>query len=277
MKNLKKSVFRVPKMDCPSEEKMVRMAVEGTQGVEGLKFDLNQRKLTIVYSNLTEAFLISKLEPLNYGAKLESTEEFQVDLEADDLLLKNSQNKDESKVLMLLLVINGGMFVVEMITGLMAQSMGLISDSLDMFADGAVYSVSLYAVGKAKSMQSRAAFLSGVLQLLLAVGALTEVTRRFFYGSEPNSPFMIGISLLALAANVSCLLLLSKHREGAVHMKASWIFSTNDVIANLGVIMAGILVYFLNSRIPDLVIGIIISFIVLRGSFVIIKLSRSSR
>src|SRR5690606_8126400 len=135
---------------------------------------------------------------------------------------------------------NGFMFILEMVLGLIAQSAGLISDSLDMFADSAVYGVSLYAVGKALSLKQKAARISGYMQIVLAVFAFGEVLRRFIYGSDPESSFMIGVAALALIANISCLMLIYKHREGEVHMKASWIFSTNDVLANLGVILAGI-------------------------------------
>src|SRR5690606_20848061 len=90
--------------------------------------------------------------------------------------------------------------------------------------------------------------------------------RRFFLGSEPESLFMIGMACLALIANVSCLLLISRDRDSGVHMKASWIFSANDVIANLGVILAGVLVWWTGSGYPDLIIGTIIGLVVLSGA-----------
>ena len=83
---------------------------------------------------------------------------------------------------------------------------------------------------------------------------------------------MIGISLLALAANIACLALISRHRQGGVHMRASYIFSANDVLANLGVIAAGILVALTNSPIPDWTIGTLIGVLVLVGAFRILRL-----
>ena len=172
-----------------------------------------------------------------------------------------------------MLAINAFMFVLEISLGWIAQSTGLIADSLDMFADAAVYGVSLYAVGKALEKQRRAARLSGYFQLALSVLAIFEVGRRFFFGSEPFASYMVAVSLLALAANVACLALISKHRTGGVHMQASWIFSANDVIANLGVILAGVMVYFTKSPYPDLIIGGIIAVIVFRGALKILKIS----
>ena len=118
----------------------------------------------------------------------------------------------------------------------------------DNFADAAVYGLALYAVGHSVKMQLRAAHLAGVLQLILAVGVLIEVVRRFVFGSEPESLVMMAIAFVALIANTSCLLLIAKHREGGAHMKASWIFSANDVVINLGVITAGALVAWTGSN-----------------------------
>lgn len=72
-------------------------------------------------------------------------------------------------------------------------------------------------------MQMRSARFAGYLQLLLAFGALFEVIRRFLVGSDPEPPSMIGIALLALVANVACMALIAKHRQGGAHMRASWI------------------------------------------------------
>jgi Co/Zn/Cd efflux system component len=178
----------------------------------------------------------------------------------------------EAGILKWLLAINGIMFVIEITVGWWAQSTGLIADSLDMFADAAVYGVALYAVGHSVRMKLRAAHFSGWLQIILALGALGEVVRRLVLGSEPVSTLMMSFGLVALAANVTCLLLIAKSRDSGAHMKASWIFSANDVIANLGVILAGGLVAWTGSRYPDLVIGLIIGLIVLNGARRILQL-----
>jgi Co/Zn/Cd efflux system component len=158
------------------------------------------------------------------------------------------------------------MFVTELIVGVWAQSTGLIADSLDMLADAAVYSVALLAVGLSATKKVRAAHLSGWLQALLAAGVLFEVARRFWAGTEPMSTLMIVMASVALIANTLCLYLISQSRSDGAHMKATKIFSTNDVLANLGVIVAGGLVAWTGSGYPDLVIGCIIGIIVLDGA-----------
>ncbi len=177
----------------------------------------------------------------------------------------------EKKTLITLLAINAFMFVVEITLGWLAQSTGLIADSLDMLADATVYGLSLYAVGKGVLQQAKAATVSGYLQIILGLGVLFEVIRRMIFGSEPQSTLIIVVGAIALIANIVCLALISKHKDGGVHMRASWIFSTNDVIANLGVIISGVLVVVSGSRYPDLVVGTLISIVVIRGGIKILK------
>jgi Co/Zn/Cd efflux system component len=178
----------------------------------------------------------------------------------------------EAGTLRVLLALNAAMFVVELVAGWLAQSTGLLADSLDMLADAAVYGLALRAVGRPPELKRRAAHASGWLQLALAFGAFTEVARRAAFGSAPEPPAMIGVSLVALAANVTCLVLIHRHRHRGAHMEASFIFSANDVLANLGVIAAGLLVAWTGSRAPDLVIGAAITAIVLRGAVRILRL-----
>ena len=187
--------------------------------------------------------------------------------------------KDETqrKALVVLLLINAVMFIAELGLGIYAESTALIADSLDMLADATVYSVGLYAVGRATIVKIRAATISGISQLLLGFGMLAEVTRRLIIGSEPVSLFMMIVGAVALAANVWCLIIVAKHRHGEVHMRASFIFSSNDVIANLGVVSAGALVLWLGERWPDLVIGVVISLIVIVGGIHILREARQEK
>ena len=180
------------------------------------------------------------------------------------------ESKEQARVLWIVLGINATMFVAEFIAGYFAESTGLIADSLDMLADAIVYAIGLYAVGRAPSVKTRAALLSGVFQIVLAFAVAGEIVRRLVWGSEPEPLFMIGVSMIALTANLICLSLIAKHRDGEVHMRASWIFSKNDVIANVGVIVSGILVFLLDTRWPDLAIGAVIVVVVLRGGISIV-------
>ena len=179
--------------------------------------------------------------------------------------------KLERRTLSIMLAINAAMFVGEAIAGWLGESTGLLADSLDMFADASVYGIALFAVGRSRSLQAGAAKGSGVVQIIFGIGVLIQVTMRFLWGSDPVSALMMAVGAVALVANVTCLVLLAKHRKGGVLMRASWIFSANDVIANVGVIVSGALVMALGSRVPDLVIGAVISVLVVRGGFRILR------
>lgn len=264
------SEFAVPRMDCPSEERTIRMALDGLALVRALSFDLPGRRLTIWHEQGAAPTIAERLEPLGLGAHLLETRTGAGALAG--LPTPEAQGDAQARTLWIVLAINAVMFVVELVGGLLVQSAGLLADSLDMFADAAVYGLSLYAVGRAATHKLRAARVSGVLQLVLALGALFEVIRRALWGSEPEPLWMLGVATVALVANVTCLVLVSRHREGGAHMKASYIFSTNDVLANLGVIIAGALVAWMGSRIPDLVVGAIIGLLVLSGAVRILRL-----
>lgn len=265
---MKKSLFDIPKMDCPSEERIIRMAFDGNTSVKNLKFNLSQRKLEIIHENEYQE-AISILEPLGFGAKFINSEDFD---EHEALLLNSSDNDaNEISVLKTVFIINAIMFFVGLGAGIIAESAGLLADSLDNFADATVFGLSIYAVGRSQLLKKKAARFSGYIQMLLALGAFAEVIRRIVYGSEPEANIMIIISAIALIANMISMYLLSGHRKGEIHMQASWIFLSNDVIANAGVILAGVLVHYLKSDYPDLIIGVIISFVVLSGSLRILK------
>ena len=175
-------------------------------------------------------------------------------------------DKVQQDVLIKLLVINGFMFFVELGLGWYAQSTGLIADSMDMLADASVYAIGLYVIGKSIRHKAKAALLSGWLEAVMGLMIVMDIARRAVLGSEPMSEFMMAVGMAALLANVYCLTLIQKHKDGEVHMRASWIFSKNDVIANAGVIIGGLLVWMLDSRWPDLVIGIVIALVIFNGA-----------
>ena len=162
-----------------------------------------------------------------------------------------------------------------MLTGFIANSMGLVADSLDMLADSIVYGMSLFAVGGAVSRKKNVARAPGYFQLVLAVLGFAEVIRRFVgYGEIPDFHLMVIISLLALAGNTICLYLLQKSKSQEAHIRASMIFTSMDVIVNMGVIVAAVIVYLTSSMFPDLLVGSIVFVLVGRGSYRILQLSK---
>ena len=252
-------------MDCPSEVNLIRMKLDGISSVKNLDFDIPNRKLTVFHSGQTDQ-IEKSLAELNLGEDKLTTEH------TDQT--KFEENSNQKKLLWTVLAINFVFFIIEMTTGLISKSMGLVADSLDMLADSFVYGISLFAVGGTLTRKGRIAKLAGYFQILLAVIGFVEVLRRFFGVEElPDFTTMIIVSVFALIANGICLYLLqkSKSKEEA-HLKASMIFTSNDVIINLGVIVAGLLVNWMNSNKPDLIIGTVVFILVIQGARRILKL-----
>lgn len=186
-------------------------------------------------------------------------------------------NAAQRRTLKWVLVINATQFLVAGTVGIIAQSTGLLGAALDNLGDALVYIVSLYAVGRTVVAKSRAARLSGVLLIVLSLALLVEVVRRFATGSEPIGMAMMITALVNAATNILNLRLLRSHREEGVHLKASWIFTTNDMIANFGIVVSGLCVMIFASPLPDLLIGVVVAVIVARGGLQILTEAREAR
>jgi len=263
---MNKSTFIVSQMDCPSEEQMIRMKLESYEQIKYLDFDIPNRKLEVYHREGIED-IHSSISELKLGDKFIRSEKAEIPVGEDETKQKN--------ILWWVLGINFGFFLIEMTTGWISSSMGLIADSLDMLADSIVYALSLFAVGGAVSRKKKVAKFSGYFQMFLATLGFVEVLRRFLISSEtPIFQWMIIISSLALGGNLVSLWLINKAKSKEAHMQASAIFTSNDIIVNGGVILAGILVYFLESKWPDLIIGGIVFTFVMRGAIKILKISR---
>lgn len=264
---ISQSTYKITKMDCPSEEQMIRMKLEGVEEIKGLSFDIPNRKLDVIHFGDRTLFehLIQELNLDTQFVESSQINEFK----------EEKENSKQRKMLWWVLAINFTFFIIEMLYGWLSSSLGLVADSLDMLADSFVYGLSLMAVGKEITRKKKVAKLSGYFQIFLALFGLIEVIRRFVTEHEtPIFQNMVLISILALVANYISLLLIQKSKSQDAHMQASMIFTSNDIIINIGVIIAGVLVYFTASKYPDLIIGGIIFLIVVRGALRILKLSK---
>ena len=265
-------------MDCPTEEQLVRMALAEVPDVVDLEFDLGRRKLDVLHRGSSDCVL-SAISTLGMGARMESSVTL-TGQAADEAAASAAASAGRAAVpgergmLIAVLAINAVMFVVELAVGLWAQSTGLVADSLDMLADASVYAIALAAVGGTHVSQRRSARASGFLQLALAGLVIVQVVRHALAGSEPLSLAMVAVGALALVANLACVGLLAAHRRGGLHLRASWIFTTNDALANAGVIVAGLLVSVTGSALPDLLIGTAIALLVASGAARILRMSR---
>ena len=264
---MQKTTFSVQKMDCASEEQLIRLKLEEFNQVNSIQFDIPARKVEVYHTD-DHKLIFEALTSLQLDTSMIDTES------VDDVPLARNENI-ERKLLIQVLAINFFFFALEILMGLLSNSMGLVADSLDMLADSFVYGLALFAVGGTAIMKKNIAKASGYFQLLLAVIGIIEVIRRFLgFGEIPTFQTMIIISILALIGNAASLYLLQKSDNKEAHIQASMIFTSNDVIINIGVIIAGALVFLTNSNIPDLVIGAIVFMIISRGAYRILQIAK---
>lgn len=173
----------------------------------------------------------------------------------------------QARVLKIVLAINTGMFFTEFAAGLLAQSMALLGDSLDMLGDALVYGFSLYVLGRGATWRAGAALLKSMIMLAFGLGVLWVAVDKLLHPAVPIAETMGLIGLLALAANGVCLFLLTRHRQDDINMRSVWICSRNDILANLGVLTAAVMVSYTQSMWPDIVIGLGIATLFLASAF----------
>lgn len=175
------------------------------------------------------------------------------------------------KVLWFVLLVNLAMFFLEVISGYIAGSTALMGDSLDMLGDAFAYGSSLYVVGQSLTQKAKASVFKASIMVFLGLFILGKAIYNAFYLSLPDYEIISGVGLVALIANTICLSVLTRHKDDDINFRSVWICSRNDIIANTSVIFAGFAVYYFQHSWPDLVVGLGITVLFLKGAFEIFK------
>ena len=182
-----------------------------------------------------------------------------------------SADHQQRRTLLIVLILNALLFLGLGIGGLLADSSALLANAVDNASDSVVYLISLVAIGRAASWKRGAARLSGILLLVFAAGVLIDVGRRWWFGTEPVGWTMMGMALVAAIVNLICLVLLRRDQSGDVNMEAAETFSLNDFASNGGILVAGGLVMWLDQAWPDLVVGMLVAAIAVKGGIEILR------
>lgn len=183
--------------------------------------------------------------------------------------------EDQSKVLWIVLSINAVMFVVELTGGLLARSLALTGDSLDMLGDTIAYASSLYVIHRGARSKALSAGLKGSIMVISALAVFGQAIWKIVSQSSPEVPLMSAITVSALLANLTCLVLLTRHRSDDINMHSTWICSRNDIIANCSVLAAAGLVQLTQSRWPDILVGLAIAGLFLKSGIGVLKSARA--
>jgi cobalt-zinc-cadmium efflux system protein len=187
----------------------------------------------------------------------------------------SAQDQAQRRTLLVVLILNALLFVGLGVGGLLADSSALIANAADNASDSLVYLLSFLAVGRGVHWKRRAARLSGILLLVFAGLVILDVGRRWLFGAEPFGVTMMAMALVAAAINLLCLILIRRAQSDDVNMRAAETFSFNDFASNGGILVAGGLVMWLDQAWPDLVVGVIVAFIAVKGGLEILEDARA--
>jgi Co/Zn/Cd efflux system component len=181
----------------------------------------------------------------------------------------------QTATLRLVLVVNAGMFVVELVAGLLAGSVALLADSLDMLGDALVYGFSLYVIGHGATWKVRAAVAKAAVMGLFGAFVLAQIVYKLLYPHLPMFEAMGLVGVLALAANGVCFALLWRHRAEDINMRSVWLCSRNDLVANASVLLSAWTVWATVSPWPDIAVGSLICAVFLRSAFLVSREARA--
>jgi len=183
----------------------------------------------------------------------------------------NAETQKQKRTLLIVFALNLLLFVSLGAAGLMADSSALIANAVDNLSDTAVYAISWLAVGKSAKLKGAAARFSGVMLLVFAAAVLIDAVRRPFFGPEPIGVTMILMAAFAAAVNLLCLRLLKPLKTDDVNLRAAQTFSANDFYSNGGIVVAGALVWWTGSWIPDVLVGLVVAGVAVAGAFEILR------
>ncbi len=185
-----------------------------------------------------------------------------------------SATAPERRTLWVVLVLNAAIAAAFLAAGAIADSSALIANGIDNLSDAMVYALSLLALTRGDRWKTRAAMVSGIMLLVFAIGVILDVGRRYLEGSTPVGPMMMIMAAVAGVVNYICLRLLQRLEKPDVNLRAATIFSLNDSISNGGILVAGVLVLWLGSNWPDLLVGFATALIAIKGGIEILRDAR---
>jgi len=179
----------------------------------------------------------------------------------------------QSKTLKIVLLINVVLFCLTAFYGWIANSTGLMSESVDDFGDAVTYALSLYVIYKSNQMKAKVAFVKGCLILVGALFVLSQVVQHVIDNTVPIFETMGAVGFTALLLNLTCFFLLTKYREQDINMSSVWECSRNDILNNVSIIVASVLVWLTNLGWADIAVGLVLSLLLLKSSFKVLKSS----
>ncbi|HWM81789.1 MAG TPA: cation transporter [Pseudolabrys sp.] len=183
----------------------------------------------------------------------------------------DGMSADYRRRLWAVIVLNGGMFLVEMFAGALSGSQALQADALDFFADSVTYGLSLAVIGSAIRVRAWTAIAKGASLTLMGLWVLGSTAYHVLVLGVPQAEVMGAIGVLALAVNVASVLILMRYKDGDANVRSVWLCSRNDAIGNVAVMLAAVAVWLTATKWPDLIVAAAMAGLFLSSSLQIFR------
>lgn len=279
--------FRVTGMDCAHDAAEIEQAARAVTGVETVKVSVATQ---IMSAHVTDAEVLPAVERAvaAIGYQLDQLDQLGAlrtgreagdgadgDGDADDLPKNLSHiTPGYKRALWLVVLLNVGYGVVEAVGGFLSGSQALKADALDFLGDGMITFLGLLAIGWRLVWRARSALIQGLFLGGLGLGVLATTAYRVLVQQRPEAELMGVFGGIALVVNVAAALVLIPHRTGDANARAVWLFSRNDALGNLAVVIAAGLVAWTGTPWPDLVVAVVIAALFLQSSWTIVRDAR---
>ena len=272
--------YHVTGMDCASCAAKIEGAARKVEGVGDVKVSIASQIMTLNVDDPQARLPVVEQVVTSLGYQLDRIGQPKVDgVEADEDDDKipdlSHVTPADKRALWIVVLLNVGYGVIEIFGSFLSGSQALQADALDFVGDGLISFLGLIAVGWGLAARAKAALLQGVFLGLLGLGVIGSTLYRVFVEHEPETLLMGGFAVVAFIVNVAAALVLLPHRKGDANMRAVWLFSRNDAIGNLAVVVAAVLVWALSSSWPDLLVAFAVAGLFLQSAWSIIRDARS--
>lgn len=270
--------YHVTGMDCSSCAAKIEGAARKVEGVNDVKVSIASQIMTLEVDDPARRLPVVESAVTGLGYQLDRVGEPKGE---------GAENDDDDKIpdlshvtpaykraLWIVVLLNVGYGIIEISGSVLSGSQALQADSLDFIGDGLISFLGLIAVGWGLAARAKAALIQGIFLALLGFGVIGSTVYRVFVEHEPQTMLMAGFALVAFVVNVLAAVVLIPHRKGDANMRAVWLFSRNDAIGNLAVVVAAGVVWWLDNPWPDLIVAFAVAGLFLQSAWSIIRDAR---
>lgn len=269
--------YRVTGMDCSACAAKIEKAARGVAGVAEVKVSMASQIMTLRVDDPGARLPEVERAVMGFGYQLDRLDGPKTDDESDlDDLPKDLAHITPAykRALWIVVLLNVGYGVVEMVGGFISGSQALKADALDFLGDGLITFLGLLAIGWSLLWRARSALIQGLFLGALGLGVLANTAYRVLVLQQPEAELMGLFGGIALAVNVAAAFVLIPHRTGDANVRAVWLFSRNDAIGNAAVVVAAGLVAWTGTPWPDLAVAAVIAALFLQSSWLIVRDAR---